>query len=229
MTPSNDWKRQRPVRRSRLFFVLPLAVLLGALAVLIWEVFRANLSFADTQQGLYSLRLLGIGPATALFGGGAALILARSQFALAARPQLAGASDLSEDGSRWTVWLYNVGAGHCVVMSLTWQIIARGAVAESHDYRRIYEFIDSAGLSGSLRLRNISPGAPLPCVKIPSDGIELVVLDTNVIGDIGKLSLHIRFRDTVGDEFEWSRDFAEVLPSPVDISHLGSPTRPSQR
>lgn len=212
MRGDRAWERQRLVRRSGAYFYAPSGVVLVALLILCWEVFRANLPVAATSRGFYSLSLLGIGPSVAIFAGGLALLLGRSQFALANRPHVTGSSDVADDDRKWRLWLYNAGAGHCVVLKVRWQLVACGSSIDTTSHQELARFIESGCLSGGLAIRNVSPGAPLPAVKVPADGLALVVLDLASIAQVERLKLMIRVRDVVGDEYEWRRDFAQVFP-----------------
>ena len=105
-----DLTQQRTVRRSRLFSLFPIALILTLIGNAAWEVVRTNTT---------GVRFSGLDRSTtfALIGTGTGLLLTRLQWARAMRPAL-GLSIDPEVGrtrrstSRWVLRLMNAGDTH---------------------------------------------------------------------------------------------------------------------
>jgi hypothetical protein len=198
----------------------PFFVLLALLLLLGWEIVRVNLSPHDRHGLPFSLTFLGVDTTAVLAGGLASLLLARAQFAFVNRPLLGAGSDGVNAGI-WSVKLFNGGPGHASVYDCTYSLVVSKSAngnrpsVERGDYDAAYAFLLSIGLKEEhdFWLRRLSPGAPLPPAGSASQGIELFALTEQTFPTFDKFVVIVRVVDIVGDQHEWTRDFAEVFRS----------------
>lgn len=208
---------QRRVKRSGSFYFLPVLLLLVALALLVWEVVRANLPPHVLVDLIFAPKTLGIGPAATLVAGLSALLLARTQYAHVSRPYISGHSQGWTGPRRrraWSLHVHNVGAGVARVRQVKYAFNASvlGApiwvtAAEARDILR------KAGLSVGIdfSLQEVSTGYALKPAMSASDGLQLVTVSKRTADRVRMFAVQIHFEDQLGDHYVWERNLATLF------------------
>jgi len=194
------------------FVVLPAAVLVLVFADLVWEVVRSNVAIGAKPGWPWRFSVLGVATAASIVGVLGGLILAREQFARSVRPALTwgGNSTATSEllhGQCWSIRLFNGGAGHCIVQSVSYRFNAKGAQAQPDDW------LDRAGTmsrlqklplleSSHFKLEMLGQGAALAPVTKASDGIEIVAFDRYAVDTLASFTVRVRITDMVGDQYQ---------------------------
>jgi hypothetical protein len=211
----DDDGRQRIARRNAAFVLLPTCILVLLSCDLIWEVARSNVSESTRSHWPWRLSLLGVAPAAGLAGVLGGLLLARGQFARSVRPALGwtanntSQSSMIGDRSRWTVYLFNGGAGLATVSRIRYSVVLGASIdcipdKAWLDFRSTMKTLRAASLSEGedFAIFNLGEGAALPAVKGPSDGVELAALGERCLSRLRAFDIWIQVTDTVGDTHE---------------------------
>jgi hypothetical protein len=212
---------QRLVSRSIAFYVVPVCLVLVVLADLGWELVRANLDATALTAMGFAPTTLGVAPAASLVGILGALLLARSQYAMVNRPHIAGNSEGWERGKpggpHWRMVIHNAGAGVARVTSLTFSLAYDGSAtagglssAELREQLRLLGFRPDRDYT----IRDVSPGLPLRSGADASDGIQIFQLSRPVANRLDSFGVTLQFRDSLGDGYQWTREFAALMKEP---------------
>lgn len=206
---STGYYRQRVIRRSFRYSVLPGWGLLFLLLLLGWEIIKENMIDGSARNFPFNITLLGVGITANLTGGLAALLLARGQFARSIRPTIGynvrPRSGEILAGGDLTVWLFNGGPGMSVVYSMEFRIqISPELGTPWISYPSLLENLESIGLmeGQQFKLTRFGPGAPLPPVKHGEEGSELLSITGDFLRRITVFDIRIRVIDVVGDMHE---------------------------
>lgn len=211
--------RQRVVKRSWRFSLIPRLGLYVSSGVLAWEIIRQNMGAAEWP---WTIVLLGVAPAATLTGLFATIILARGQFATSMRPNLGWATSFGDGNglqdAAWRCLVLNAGPGIAHISDLRYSIrVEQGSIVEEVTQvsrQAAIEFLERFGVvhGRDFHLTRLVGGAPLPVVKQMSEGTEVASFQENVIRVCRSMTFHITVIDIVGDAHEKSLPFLATLP-----------------
>jgi hypothetical protein len=205
--------QQRTIRRSRLFVVLPLAIVFALTANLVWEVLRVSHSslFAD-RTSIPSV--VDASTTVGLIGAASGLMLARMQWVRTVRPILdmrIEPKSVSEPGlhQQWNFELINAGPGIGILQRLDFRIAFRDTPAEFLDDR----FVDRVELQELLRRHGwnehvdywtkwMTRGAPVPVHGAPDEAVQIAWFTSKCIMELRTLDVRIQVQDVAGDTHE---------------------------
>jgi len=113
------------------------------------------------------------------------------------------------DRSRWTVHLFNGGAGLATVSKIRYSVVLGTGTdcvpdATWLDFTSTMRTLRAASLSegDDFALSQLGEGAALPAVKGSSDGVELVAFGERCLSRLRAFNIWIQVIDTVGDTHE---------------------------
>jgi hypothetical protein len=228
-------RRQRVVRRNRVFVLLPALAVLVSSIVLVWEIVRSNLPQSMLPALPWRLRILDIQSATTAVTVFGALLVARLQYARTVRPALGWRirrlqTDLlptANDERPWVVDVFNGGGGPAVIESIEYHLDFEGApkrlsgawhpaqnvIGTFNDHGLVFGRDYVVGVRGS--------GGPLPPATELDQGQFLAAFTDAVIRSLHHLDIRVRVSDSVGDVHERLLDCSQMLPPPMptDRSH----------
>ena len=221
--------RQRVVKRSWKYNLLPGIVLFISSCDVIWEVLRANLA---ATSGPFSVQLIPVAPAANIAGAFAGLLFARSQYARSVRPSLTWSARLTTSpsipASGWAVHLANVGPGLANVSEVSYTLEAKapndGSLRCAGSRKDVTQLLERAGLLFGVdyHLQLVTRDAPLPVAKSAAEGIEFAVFSIRSLKIIERLDFRVRVVDILGDEHEKSLPLMATVPKHVLLVHSES-------
>lgn len=227
-------EHQQVVARNRLFVLVPSLILVLLLALLGWEVVRANVDEAARGEWPWRLTFLGVAPAASLAGVFGGLLLARGQFARSVRPVIGWTGDWEpEPGAtdqQWVVRVYNGGSGLGVVR-YTWYAVTPSGGASgdtSEDWLPLdaaRNRLSGAGLSPGrdFSLIQLGVGHPLPSSTKPKDGYVIFRLTEPALPRLAALDVRLGVADMVGDVHE--RHLQLLKGAAAELVPAAAPTR----
>ena len=221
--------KQRVVRKSRAFSLLPIVILHIVMLDLAWEILR---QFMETDKWPWSITFLGVTPAASLCGVFAALVFARGQFARSVRPSLSWRTSVESSAilnglMAWNVRLMNAGPGLGQVESVKYTVAITAEAGLLHSdlrHQQAIEILDRAGLQSGQDyfLDLVTAGFPLPPVKNAAEGLEFAAFTLESLEKIVRLDFVIRVVDTVGDTHEKALPGLATVPPRLTKSPLAT-------
>ena len=223
---SDDYPRQRVIRRNRVFVLLPITALLVSAALIIWEVARLNLSNTTRSQWPWRLNLLDLQSAATIFTVLLAIVLTRFQYAVVTRPMIgwglhpADESFLRDNlidlpGAMWSIDAFNGGGGPATLESIHYKIaITPREPTRWLNYREAMSTLVADGMviARDFHLTELGAGTPLVPTARPRNSIHIAVFTADAMLRLGTFDVRIRMRDNVGDIHERILDCARRIP-----------------
>jgi len=198
--------------------LVPIILLSISIALLLWEVTRANLPKAVLAQLPFAPVTIGIAPAAAFSGVLAGLLLARSQYVATNQPYITGhGSGWRPSGrkGRWSLTVHNVGAGLATVTAVEFLVGIRGTSDEPKwsDFDQARSSLSALGYQSGrdFDIHELSPGLPLKPATDRTNGVLVFSLARSVASDLSRFEIRIRFVNPLGDEYEWQKDLTRPI------------------
>ncbi|MFI9629792.1 hypothetical protein [Streptomyces sp. NPDC052042] len=227
---------QRRIRRSPLLFAVPLVLLALLVAVLVWEVVRANMSPGARAEWPWRLQLLDGDVLGSVLAVAAGAVLARAQYARTVRPYVGWRAawvtgELAADTTAWRVGVMNGGQHLALVESWDCRVVMRGAhdLADApwSSVAAASGELAAAGLVAGEDFRLVDFGAGFPLVGAGSHETVLVgAFSENFVAQVQSLYVRARITDVVGDTHERVMDCMKGLRAPEPPSAAGTPCPP---
>lgn len=209
-----DYSATRVVRRSRLFFVAPIVIIVLISANLVWEIIRANLHPPTLNE--WPLRFTVINASTtatilAVFVG---LFMGRLQWAHALKPVMGSAIDdekaqFRRESNKWRFWLFNAGPGGAVIDT----VLYYARFVDQAESEGAVDWVSLSIVNDQFRARNLADGfdyflrwytkgAPFPVVKNYSEGMQLGWFTVETLAQLRVLDVKVRYIGSLGDSYE---------------------------
>ncbi|MEU9759493.1 hypothetical protein [Streptomyces sp. NPDC047985] len=201
---------QRRIRRSILLFAVPMALLVLLVAVLVWEMVRANVSAGARTEWPWRLQLLDAEALGSLLAVAAGAVLARAQYARTVRPYLGwratwSTGELARGVPAWRVGVMNGGQHLAVVESWDCRVVMRDArdLTPWCSVPAACDELTGAGLVAGEDFRLIDFGAGFPLVGAGSHETVLVgAFSEHFVAQVESVYVRARITDVVGDTHE---------------------------
>jgi hypothetical protein len=228
----------RVIRRSRLFFTVPVAIIIVISVYFVWEVVRANLNSHTLDSWPFRFTIMDDSTTATVLVVFISLFMGRLQWARALRPVVGIAIDdegaqFRADSTKWRVWIYNSGPGAAVFDSVRYYVRfvdtpeSEGdadwvALPVFNDQLRSRRFAD--GLDYFMRWN--TRGAPFPVVSNYSDGMQIAWFTVDALKQMRFLDIRMRYIDSLGDIHEKITPVIQRLPSVAVTAVRNAPSRP---
>jgi hypothetical protein len=219
------WQRQRVVRRSKLFVLLPVIILAMLIANLLWSIMTANPNSDWLATRIPRFALTDVNTAASLVGLAVTLVLTRAQWAKLYRPSIAFAIDdegkrFSPASTEWRCWLSNAGPGGATVVRLDWLIEMHDEPVGADDrgwvsWLLVVRKLTNRGLvdGESFSLRELAAGAALPPTMKYEDGFRFAWFTSESLAIIRRVCVRVCVRDHIGDWHERRFSITDHLPT----------------
>ncbi|MEU2394295.1 hypothetical protein [Streptomyces sp. NPDC007369] len=219
---------QRRIRRSPMLFTAPLVLLCVLVAILLWEVVRANLPEATRAHWPWRLQLMSEEPLASLLAVTAGAVLARAQYARTVRPMLGWrsaytAGELPGGEQAWSTGVFNGGQHTAALQSVDYRLVMEGDPVDGPvpegawtGLRALGEQLGAAGLRPAVDygLATFGPGFPLVATGT-YETIRTGVFSKRFVDEVRALHMRIRVTDSVGDTHERIIDCLKGAREPV--------------
>lgn len=205
---------QRRVHRNSLLYITPIALFGACSLLLLWAVIRQNLPSSTVSNWPWKIQLLDIDSATTAVTITGGLILARAQYASAARPMIGWSGNIvaASGYSDKLIWLVRVTNG-CATpayfradgyrLYLKVQGGSGASIEEPHWVTRdeAIALLEAAGLQFKFDydLNYFGPAFPL---SLSSGDSTLALFTPKAMQTIDDLLIRVRARDLAGDTHE---------------------------
>jgi hypothetical protein len=215
----------RVIRRSRLFFTVPIIIITVTGANLIWETIRANLDSGTLATWPFRFTILGDSTTATVLAVFVSLFMGRLQWARALRPSVGMAIDdegiqFRPDSEKWRIWTYNAGPGGAVFGGISYYV----RFIDQSDGDGPINWVPLSVVNDQLRSRQLvdgidyfirwnTRGAPFPAVKNYSEGMQLAWFTVKALTQIRVLDARLRYVDSLGDVHEKVIPIMQRLPS----------------
>lgn len=201
----------------------------GALAILVAELVRANLSAEVQSEWPWKLRLLGVSTTASLLAATLIALLARDQYARSVAPMLryvsqwvAETEGLTRSARRYRqVVIGNAGPGTAIVVSVSWRVGAttQGEVAEVTSTDALRELLGRLKLADGddYTISNYSPGTALA----PGEQRLYFECTDDGAGRFAVFDAVFEFESVLGDTYVKT---ISLLPLPGASSAVAAPS-----
>ncbi len=213
------------VRRSRLFFTVPVVIILFISIYFVWEIIRENLSVQTLASWPFRFTIISASTTATVLAVFISLFMGRLQWARALRPVVGLAIDddgaqFLPDSTKWRLWVYNAGPGGAVIDSITYCV----RFADQPEGDGFVNWVPLAVANDQLRSRNLADGkdyfmrwyghgAPFPAVQKYTDGMQIAWFTLQALAQIRILDVCVRYIDSLGDIHEKTIPVIQRLPS----------------
>jgi hypothetical protein len=215
----------RVIKRSHLFFTVPIALILVTSANFIWEITRANLNTHTLSTWPFRFTITNVSTTATILAVFVTLFMGRLQWARALRPVVGFAIDdegakFLPSSDKWRVWIYNAGPGGAVVENLSYYV----RFVDQPEDQSPTNWVPLAVVNDQLRSRNLrdgtdyfirwnSRGAPFPAVQKYAEGMQLAWFTSQALAQMRILDIRLRYVDSLGDTYEKICPMRQRLPS----------------
>jgi hypothetical protein len=227
------------IKRSRLFFTVPV-IIIGILTVnLAWEIVRGNLPAHTLISWPFRFTVISNATTATVLAVFISLFMGRLQWARALRPIVGVAIDdegakFKPDSDVWRVWLYNSGPGGAVIESISYYVRftdqPEGAGEASwvkikvvNDQLQSRRLVDGKDYF----IRWYARGAPFPAVKHYSESMQIAYFTVKALASMRILDIRVRYVDSLGDVHEKVTPIMHRLPSVANSAMKSASKAPS--
>lgn len=215
----------RVVRRSRMFFTAPIAIIAVISLNLVWDVIRQNLGSHALSSWPLRFAVLDTSTTATALAIFVPLFMGRLQWARTLRPFVGFAIDdegaqFSPSSQIWRLWIYNSGPGAAVIDHVAYYV----SFADQPHGEGAEDWVSLSIVNDQLRSRNLADGvdyfmrlyargAPFPVVQKYSDGMVLAWFHVKALSLIRILDIRLTYTDSLGDMHEKKLPVIQRLPS----------------
>ena len=215
----------RVIRRSRLFFTVPVIIILIVSVIFFWDIVRANLSPHTLTSWPFRFIITDTSTTATVLAVFISLFMGRLQWARALRP-IAGMG-IDDEGLRflpssgmWRLWIYNAGPGAATIESITYYV----RFVDQPESDGAVNWVPISIVNDQLKSRALkdgtdyfirwyAAGAPFPAVSKYSEGTQIAWFTIRALAQFRTLDVRIRYADSLGDVHEKVTPVIHRLPS----------------
>jgi hypothetical protein len=215
----------RTIKRSRLFFVVPVIIIIIVSVNLVWEVIRANLGSHTLTSWPFRFTIIDASTTATVLAVFISLFMGRLQWARTLRPT-AGVDIDDEDrrflptSDKWRIWVWNVGPGAATMESIAYYV----RFIDQPEGEGVTNWVSLPVLNDQLQSRALKDGrdyfvrwyghgAAFPVVQQNSQGLQLAWFTVEALAKLRILDIRIRYVDSLGDLHEKIVPIMHRLPS----------------